>query len=160
MTLTPSSAPLVALTPAGDYEQDYTAWLLHTAALLEQQQWSQIDLPNLIEELKDMGKRERRAILSNLEIVLMHLLKYCYQSQKRSHSWRYTLFEHRDRIAKQLADSPSLKSHLTANWGSSYSIARQKAALETGLDLRQFPEAAPFTLEQALDLDFWPEASL
>ncbi|MEM8638808.1 MAG: DUF29 domain-containing protein [Cyanobacteria bacterium P01_G01_bin.54] len=153
MTQAPASPKSVSLAPDCDYEQDYMAWLFHIAVLLEQQQWSQIDAPNLIEELKDMGKRERRAIPSHLEIVLMHLLKYRYQPQKRSNSWRYTLFEHRDRIAKQLADSPSLKAHLTAHWASSYTTARRKATLKTGLNIRQFPESAPFTLEQTLDLD-------
>jgi len=59
-----------------------------------------------------MGRSERRAVESNLEVVLMHLLKYCYQADGRSNSWRYTLTEHRSRLAKLLRDSTSLKRYL------------------------------------------------
>ena len=38
-----------------------------------------------------------------------------------------------------------------------YRRARREAAAETGLPLSTFPETCPFTLEQALDDDFWPE---
>ncbi|NEO87270.1 MAG: DUF29 domain-containing protein [Spirulina sp. SIO3F2] len=152
-----SSHPHNPTQSAIPYEQDYAAWLFHTVALLQDQQWSQLDLPHLIEELTDIGKRERRAILSNLEIILMHLLKYVHQPEKRSNSWRYTLFEHRDRITKQLTDSPSLQAHLTTNFAKSYQTARKKAALETGLDLTQFPETCPFSFVQTLDPDYLPD---
>jgi len=34
-----------------------------------------------------------------------------------------------------------------------------QAAAETGLPIERFPEAPPFTLEQALDENYWPEAA-
>jgi hypothetical protein len=68
------------------YDQDYYLWLETTINLLRQGKLTEVDLGNLIEELESMGRSEKRAIESNLVVVLLHLLKSKYQSQKRF--WR------------------------------------------------------------------------
>lgn len=73
------------------YEQDYYLWIKNTAQLLQQDRLSEIDIANLIEEIEDIGKSEKRSVESNLEIVLMHLLKYKYQRSKISNSWLLTI---------------------------------------------------------------------
>ncbi len=45
-----------------------------------------------------MGKNDKNALKSNLRILLMHLLKYKYQPDKRTNSWKYTIIEHRIRL--------------------------------------------------------------
>ncbi len=45
---------------------------------------SELDIPNLVEEIEDIGRTEKQAVESNLDVVLMHLLKYKYQPGKRS----------------------------------------------------------------------------
>lgn len=91
------------------YERDFLLWLQETAELLKQKKLAEIDYHNLIEEVESMGRSERQAFQSNLQIVLMHLLKYKYQPQKRSDSWRFTIIEHRDRLSMALEASPSLR---------------------------------------------------
>ena len=66
------------------YEQDYYRWLTQTADLLKSKEFTKLDLENLIEEIESLGKSEKRAIKSNLIVVILHLLKWQYQSQKRS----------------------------------------------------------------------------
>ena len=61
------------------YEQDYYQWLTQTSQFLKTGDFSQLDLPNLIEEIDDMGISQRKAVSSNLRVVLWHLLKYKYQ---------------------------------------------------------------------------------
>jgi len=39
-----------------------------------------------------------------------------------------------------------------------YAEARQRASDETGLPLATFPPVCPWTAEEVLDVDFWPEA--
>ncbi len=58
------------------YDQDYCLWVENTVELLRKGELSKLDIPNLIEEIEDMSKREKKALESNLEILLMHLLKY------------------------------------------------------------------------------------
>ena len=99
------TSPLSKISESTDstlYEKDYYLWLTNTANLLREKNLAELDLPHLIEEIEDMGKREKRSLYSNLKILLMHLLKYRYQPEKRSNSWRYTIEEHRQRIAEIL----------------------------------------------------------
>ncbi|WP_392531311.1 DUF29 domain-containing protein [Nostoc sp. C117] len=139
------------------YEQDFYLWIQTTAELLKQKNFTQLDLDNLIEEIQTMGRSEKKALRSNLEVVLMHLLKYKYQAEKRSGSWRATIREHRKRIRQALEESPSLKPYLDEVFGQCYEDAKLLAADETELALAIFPEQSPFTLEQVLESDFLPE---
>ncbi|MFM7790054.1 MAG: DUF29 family protein, partial [Microcystis panniformis] len=41
------------------YEKDYYLRIEKTISLLENRQFSELDLENLIEEIKDMSRRER-----------------------------------------------------------------------------------------------------
>lgn len=44
------------------YSTDFSAWINQTAQLLREYRWHEIDVPNLIEEVEDLGKSERRGI--------------------------------------------------------------------------------------------------
>ena len=138
------------------YECDYYLWLQHTARLISEGKFSDVDTANLIEEIEDMGRSEKRAIESNLRILLLHLLKYKYQSSKITNSWKSTIREHRKRINKAFKDSPSLKRYMTEVFDECYQDGRELAADETGLPLDTFPIESPFTPEQALNPDYLP----
>jgi hypothetical protein len=140
------------------YEQDFYLWIQTTAELLKQKNFTQLDLENLIEEIETMGRSEKRALESNLEVLLMHLLKYQIQTERRSKSWQYTILEHRRRVQKALKESPSLKPYFDKVFDESYQTGRRLAVIETGLDIAIFPEKSLFTPEQALDPDFLPES--
>lgn len=136
------------------YHQDYYQWLIHTAELLKEKKFTQLDLENLIEEIESLGKSEKRAISSNLIIVLLHLLKWRYQPEKRSNSWKSSIREHRRRIQALLTDSPSLKNYLPETLADCYLAAKKQASDETGLSVVAFPEECPFSLAESLDEDF------
>ena len=138
------------------YARDYYLWLQHTARLISEGKFSDVDTANLIEEIEDMGRSEKRAVESNLTVLLAHLLKYKYQPQKRSNSWRATIIEHRRRIKKAFRDSPSLKQYKSDINEETYQDAIRAAAAETGLTLDTFPSESPFTPEQVLNPDYLP----
>ena len=139
------------------YEQDYALWLEQAVNLLRSQNFAEMDLENLIVELEGMGGSQKQAIESNLEVLLMHLLKYKYQPEKRSNSWCYTIIEHRLRLTKAFKHSPSLKRYFLQEFADCYLNARKLASAETGLAIATFPIESPFTPEQTLDEDFLPE---
>jgi len=147
----------VKLNSTNLYEEDYYLWLVATEKSLREGKLTELDLVNLMEEIADMGRSEKRAIESNLEILLMHLLKYKYQPEKRSNSWRYTIKEHRNRLKKSFRDSPSLKGYFNQIFDQCYQEARDLAATETGLVLDTFPEKCPFNPETTLNPDYLPE---
>lgn len=138
------------------YAQDYYLWLEKTARLLRDGRMSELDVPNLIEEIEDMGRSEKRALRSNLIVVLMHLLKYKYQPQQRTNSWLLTIFEHRRRLRDDLTDSPSLKHYFNEVFRQCYEDARSEAAIETGLPIETFPDQFPFAPEETLNPDYLP----
>lgn len=141
---------------AQQYEQDYALWLHTTCQLLRAGRLADLDIANLLEELDDMGRSEKRALTSNLIVVLMHLLKYAYQPGQRSNSWRFTIKEHRRRLQEALKNSPSLKPYLEQVFAECYQEARDLAATETGMSLATFPAESPFSPEQSLDREFLP----
>jgi hypothetical protein len=139
------------------YEQDFYLWLEETAALLKAGTFEKLDVENLVEEIECMGRSEKQALRSNLEVILMHLLKYKYQPEKRSNSWRYTLLEHRRRLQDIFQFSPSLRRYFLETFAYCYQGARKLASVETEMAITTFPLASPFTPEQVLDEDFLPE---
>jgi hypothetical protein len=143
------------------YEKDYYLWLDKTINLLENNQFSDLDLENLIDEIKSMSISQQKALKSNLTVILWHLLKYLQEPEKQTRSRALTLFEHRERIEEDLENSPSLKSFLTEeNLKKCYNKARKKAAIETGINLEKFPKNCPFTLAEALDFEFIPNQNI
>ena len=139
------------------YEQDFYAWAQQQAALARAGCPEALDLENLAEELEGMARSDRRAMERRLEVLLMHLLKWCYQPQRRSRSWSNTIRVQRIGLKKLLRDSPSLVPSLPDLLADAYSTARLEASTETGLDDSTFPETCPFTSEQSLDPDYWPD---
>jgi hypothetical protein len=143
------------------YKKDYYPWIDKTINLLENYQFSELDLENLIEEIKSISISQQKALKSNLSVILWHLLKYLQEPEKQTRSWALNLFEHRERIEEDLENSPSLKSFLTEeNFKKCYNKARKKAAIETGINLDKFPNDCPFTLAEALDFEFIPNQTI
>jgi hypothetical protein len=139
------------------YDQDYYLWIEDVLKKIQEKKWNEMDWDNLWEEIDDMGKSQKQRLTSNLRILLMHLLKWEFQPEKRTNSWKYTIIEHRRRILEQLEYSPSLKNHLNLNFEITYQKARKDASLETNLALNTFPNQYPYTVEQALDEDWFSE---
>lgn len=139
------------------YEQDFYSWVRQQVNLLERGQFDQLDLSHLIEELNDLGNRHYDQLESRLMQLTAHLLKWQIQHWKRSNSWRATIRVQRTAIAKLLRRNPSLQSRLTEAMAESWSEARDLAIAETDLPDEQFPAICPFSVEQVLSADFWPE---
>jgi len=139
------------------YDRDYYVWTKETAKLLLQGRFADLDANNLLLEIEEMGKGEKKAVESNLIVVLLHLLKYKYQPEKRSGSWEGSIREHRRRLHRELEDSPSLKPYLETVFDKCYQSAREQAQFETKLHLETFPMSSSFTLEESLNADFLPE---
>ncbi|MBW4612473.1 MAG: DUF29 domain-containing protein [Desmonostoc vinosum HA7617-LM4] len=133
------------------YEQDFYLWTQTIVQQLKANNLTEIDIANLIEEIESMGRSEKRELKSRLIILLMHLLKWQYQPEKHSESWRSTITEQRICIEILLEDSPSLKSLITEVFEDCYRKACLKASDETGIKLSFFPKESPFTLEETLN---------
>jgi len=140
------------------YETDFYGWIQRQANTLRARDFAALDLDNLIEEIESMGKSEKRELENRLEILLMHLLKWRHQPTFRGKSWQLTIKEQRRRITSHLRENPSLKSFIPETYEETYGYAVLDAAKETGMDESVFPTQCPWTFEQVMRPDFWPEA--
>jgi hypothetical protein len=141
------------------YETDFNLWTEQTINQLKNGQIQDLDLENLIEEIESMGRSDKREIYNRLKVLLMHLLKWKYQPQKRSNSRELTIDEQRDQITLIIKDSPSLKPYFKENLAECYQDSIRKVTKETGLEKKVFPLECPFTQEQILDPDYFPETN-
>jgi len=139
------------------YESDFNLWLEETVNLLKQGGFAQLDIENLVEEIEDMGNNRKDALESNLIRVLQHLLKWQYQPQKRSNSWKASITEHCLRLNKAFKKSPSLRRYFEDVFDECYNDARLIASQETGIDIHVFPEVCPFSSSNVLNPQYLPE---
>lgn len=136
------------------YDQDFYAWTQNQADLLRAGRLKEADIEHIAEELEVMGAGERRELINRLAVLLAHLLKWRHQPGRRGMSWRLTIKGQRLDV---LDTNPSLKPRLDEFLEKAYRKAVLKAARETGILEEAFPEQCPFTAEQALDNNFWPD---
>lgn len=151
---------LVRRTPPTDpsgYEHDIYAWSRRQAELLRDGRFAEADWPNIIEEIESVGGSQRRALKSSYRLVITHLLKWQFQREKRSRSWKNTIGRERGTIQSDERDNPSLAADANAIIGEIYSIAARDAARETGLPLATFPPTCPYSLDFLRDHDAMPE---
>jgi len=139
------------------YDRDFYAWSKKQAALLRAGKLQQADIEHIAEEIESMGKTEKRELISRLTVLLLHLLKWRFQPGKRAASWEASVKVQRNRLIDHLDDNPSLRPLAPAALATAYRDAVIEAVAETGLPGPMFPETCPWTLEQILSAEFWPE---
>jgi hypothetical protein len=139
------------------YDQDFHAWAMRQAALLREGRLDQADIENIAEEIESMGRSEKREPVSRLAVLLLHLLTWRAQPGLRGNRWRLTIKGQRRSLTRHLRDNPSLKGHMGAAIRDAYETAQLDAERETGLPADHFPATCPFSLEQIMGEDFWPD---
>jgi hypothetical protein len=122
------------------YETDFYSWTQEQAKLLRHQQWNQLDLPNLIEEIESLGKQQRAELRNRLKVLIGHLLKWEYQPGRRSRSWLMTIRVQRRDTQELLEENSSLKPYIKEALQKIYESGRDLAVGETNLPLKTFSD--------------------
>ena len=136
------------------YETDFYAWTLEQAKLLKEESFENLDITHLLEEIESLGKQQRQELRNRLGVLIGHLLKWDYQPEKRSKSWRATIREQRREILRLLKENPSLKPYVTEAIAYAHESGLDLVVKETPLDYGELPDTCPYTSEQLCDLDF------
>jgi len=142
------------------YETDDFAWLESTIELLKNRQFNALDLENLIEELEELESEKRNAVVSLLNQIIRHLLLLEYWTSERERNtnhWRSEIVNFRDRLDQRL--TTNLQNYLQENLDSIYKRALIYVKEKTGNSV-EFPKECPYTLEQLLDLNWYPSENL
>lgn len=135
------------------YDTDFAEWSARTAELVRAGRLDEVDLAHVAEEIEDLGKSERRALVSQLQRVVAHLLKIRYQPEyyaQHRKSWDASVKDGRQKVLDLLEDSPSLRQKVAAYIVKGYDGARVTAEEETGLPFETFPETCPFSENDVL----------
>ena len=140
------------------YKDDVIAWSREQAELLTTGRWELLDIEHLADEILDVGKSEQRELESRMALLLMHLLKWRFQPDRRGESWEKTIKEQRKALLFRLKKTPSLKPNLQdEEWQLTvWFDAKHSAAKEMGIAFDLFPDACPWTITDVLDEGWMP----
>ncbi|AFZ30536.1 protein of unknown function DUF29 [Gloeocapsa sp. PCC 7428] len=142
------------------YSKDFIAWAEQQALLLEAEEFQRLDLTNLIEEVRDMSRREIKAAQSQLVRLIKHLLKLRVQPDyPDKKNWLISIKDARVELDESMAESTVLKNKLLSpeTLARCYAKAVVQASNETDLSLSDFPNELPYSIEQLLNPEFFGE---
>ena len=149
--LVPPDEPVVAV-----YDRDFYTWTFEQARLVREGRWDHVDRENVAEEIESLGREQFAKLRSAIRVLLLHMLKWDHQPEWRSRSWTLSIDAQRIEIEDVLEGNPGLKPRIGEAIERAYRKARVEAALETGLDRRQFPEHCPYSWDDITGREFAP----
>jgi hypothetical protein len=148
--------PIAAKALSPDYEKDGYGWAYAQADLLRERRWDLIDLENIIEEIESVGRSEEDAAESALRVLMMHILKWQLQPERRGRSWALSIANQRLRYAQRMKKNPSLKSKLEDMRTEAFRRSRIEAAQEMDVPLKTIttePLGWDVILEEPFEVD-------
>lgn len=140
-----------------DLYSDALAWSEHQADLLRriaagERVNDEVDWPNVIEEIEDVGRSELHTCESLLRQALVHLLKL--------HGWpeAAAVAHWRGETVGFLADvrarfAPSMRQRISLSKLYGIALRQVRLGADAGDPPRDFPETCPFTLDEVLTED-------
>lgn len=137
------------------YEADFLAWVEAQTEALRARQVDALDWVNLLEEVESMGASQRRELRNRMRVLLMHLIKWNWQPERRGTSWASSINVQRYELVDLFDTSPSLRRRAADVVFDIWPQARKEAAKETGLSQDVFPELCPWEIEQQILLTDW-----
>lgn len=136
------------------YDRDLYTWSQEQARLIRAGRLGAIDRDNVAEEIESLGREQFNKLESAYRVLLLHMLKWDFQPERRSRSWTLSIATQRLEIDDLLADNPGLEPRVAEAIARAYRKARLEAAKETGLDLTRFPEACSYGQAEIADRPF------
>jgi cobyrinic acid a,c-diamide synthase len=115
-------------------------------------------LTGLDELIDSMSKIALREVKSHLVVIMLHVLKWKYQPQKRSRGWRQSIYNSRDEIEDIQEETPSTTNQrIIEIWDKAFVFAIRKAVDEmemTEKEIKKFnPE--PLTWQEVFEDDYY-----
>jgi hypothetical protein len=140
------------------YELDSLAWYETTLAQIKNNQLNELDLESLGEVLENLVRDTKRSGESYLRQVKIHLLLIEYwqsESLNRRH-WAAEIVNFRSELETDM--TTNLKKHLDLVKENIYQKALKYVTKKTELNKTLFPIQCPYSLEELLNDDWFPQA--
>ena len=136
------------------YDRDFYSWSLEQARRVREGRWDAVDRVNVAEEIESLGREQFNELESALRVLLVHILKWDRQSERRTRSWVISIKDQRIELEQVLEDNPGLKSRQDEALVRAYQRARLQAVKETGLDEAAFPDACTYSWDDLISRTF------
>jgi hypothetical protein len=153
---------MIAAMPDGPrYDDDFYAWTKYQADVLRTLRTddNRFDRDNVVEEIESLGNSQRDAVRSQVRRILEHFLKLAYSpAPDPRYGWMGSIVEARAALNDQISET--LRQDVEATFARLYRDARRRA--ELGLleasAASALPTACPYTLDDVLRDDWYPES--
>ena len=125
-TTTPTRS-LQEQTEADLYNSDVYSWSVKQAAALRRRDFAAVDWDNVIEEIEDVGKSEKRTWTSLCTRTIEHLLRiehYREATKETLKKWEAEIRQFRRDMCDTIVDNPSLQAESKAMFAKAWRRAR------------------------------------
>ena len=125
------------------YEIDDAQWLEETVKLIRNNQFGDLDIDNLIEELEELGREKKNAVASLLEQIIRYLLLLQYwtsEAEYNSVHWKEEIYTFRVQLRRKI--TTNLRNYLESELDSIYKDALGFVKIKTQ-NLVNFPLECP-----------------
>jgi hypothetical protein len=141
-----------------DWEELVTTSHLNTVGLIRQlvDEHNYEEAQEGLNELYEaMGRAERHALNSQLRRLMIHILKWKYQPEKRTTSWVRTIVNARQELTELQEYMPSLnRQYVESVWQRNISAAVEVAKAEMNLSRKDTFEPAELTWDEVFDAEY------
>ena len=146
------------MTTTTDWEELVTTSHLDTVTkikwLLEEEDYEEAREGIVILE-ETMSAAQKRSLKSQLERLMLHIIKWQHQPQKRSTSWVRSIVNARIEIRKWQEEKPSFNNNFIYSlWNDCFLNACEEAKAEMGLSRKDKFELNPLTWEQVFEDEY------
>ena len=127
--------------------------------MLRERRFDELDVEHLAEEVDGVGISEFRAFTSAIELIVLHMMKWDYQVERRGRSWRNTINEQRRRVKKLLRQNPSYKARLAEAIEDAYDAVPGEVEKQTTIPIERLPQSCPYSWDEIMTRlhDFDPD---
>jgi hypothetical protein len=137
-----------------DYARDVYTWSQEQARAIREGRWNDVDRETVAEEIESVGRTEFNQLVSALRVLMLHMLKWDHQPERRTRSWALSIAAQREELDDVLSDNPGLRPRVDEAITRAYRRARIEAAQETALDEDTFPAKCPYSFEDVTKRPF------
>ena len=150
----PAAGPAALEKERAGYDSDFYSWSQEQGRLVREGRWSEVDRENVAEEIESLGREQFNKLEGALRVLMMHMLKWDHQPERRSRSWALSIQAQRLELDDVLSDNPGLRPRLKEAIARGYRKGLLEAAKETGLDLKALPATCPYSFDDITSRPF------